>query len=161
MCDSMYNSCLDPVQNTNITTNVTAVVNATAMINSTSSFPLKTTSLNLTSSVFSIKPTGVVSGVPTASANSTGSFVSTKAASATSSGFSLPVLSTGVSSGFLASSSAAAPIYVNTTSTYAFASATFSDSIIPTMTGSKTAVALPAYSSEPEKSVSDEDACEV
>ncbi|KAF8846627.1 hypothetical protein BDZ45DRAFT_682414 [Acephala macrosclerotiorum] len=164
MCDSMYNSCLDPVQNTNITTNVTAVVNTTAMINSTSAFPSKTVSLNFTSSVFSIKPTGVVSGLPTASANSTRTFAisSIKGAFVASSGLSLPALSTGVSSGFPASSSAAAPIYANTTSTYAFASPTSSELIIPTVTGSSTGVTLPVYSSVPGKTVGDEDdACEV
>ncbi|KUJ17806.1 uncharacterized protein LY89DRAFT_61781 [Mollisia scopiformis] len=132
MCDSMYNRCLDPVMNTNITTNATAVVNATAMVNSTSSYvlPSKTASLNTTYSTRVNLPSGYISSIPTASANGTGIFANaTSSASAklavvtpatASSGFALPSQST-----------VATPSFANATSTYIPAQSTALPTEIP------------------------------
>ncbi|RAL65122.1 hypothetical protein DID88_001228 [Monilinia fructigena] len=121
MCDSMYNKCLDPVMNSNITSNTTVEINAT----STYILPTNTAYFNLTGAYSTIvsKASDYVSGTPAASTNGTGYYVpsstslasSAHASTTVSFGTSLPVIT--ASAGY---------VYPNATSASA--------SIIPTTT---------------------------
>ncbi|KAF4622651.1 hypothetical protein G7Y89_g14377 [Cudoniella acicularis] len=105
MCDSMYYSCLDPVKNTNITTNVTASISSTSYI-----LPSMTATLNttLTSTTHSSGASGYLSSILTAPENSTStnttsissSVILTNVVVPTNGSFSATAISTGTSSGF-------------------------------------------------------------
>ncbi|KAB8291179.1 hypothetical protein EYC80_009867 [Monilinia laxa] len=121
MCDSMYNKCLDPVMNSNITSNTTVQINAT----STYIMPTNTAYFNLTGAYSTIvsQASSYVSGTPAASTNGTGHYVpsstslapSAHVSTIVSSGASLPVITASASYVYPNATSASASITPTTT----------------------------------------------
>jgi hypothetical protein len=154
MCDSLYNSCLDPVLSTNITTNATAVINSTSSI----VFPSKTASLNLTVALSTAVTTSSGVALQTSIVNSTFSNTTSSIATPTekvieisksislvrsealATATSYPSLVTGIISTSSVPTQIAAvnPTYINGTSSNAITTATSSEEVYPTITFSPT-----------------------
>ncbi|CAD6443325.1 fe360cdc-be1b-49b7-a44a-8c826701a5eb [Sclerotinia trifoliorum] len=159
MCDSLYNGCLDPVLNSNITTKEKAKINDTA----TYVLPTKPAFFNLTGAYSSIVGDAVpsaasiyISGVPATSTNGTGYYGQatsiSKAASATGnveiSGSALPsaIVAPVYSNGTSASQASSTSTAATASSGYSLPVVTASASYSLTNTTSTSAIIIPTTS---------------